>query len=81
MELVELLARELVEWPEGVEKVVQNHNRNIEGYGNDCGVVDAVTDCWNGREYTGFNKELGILASDRLTAIVTREMWGLSALN
>lgn len=75
MKLVEILARELKVWPKGVLKIVQNYSHNLEGYGENCGEVNPATDCWNGRDYTGFRKESKFLASDRRTAIVTRADW------
>lgn len=75
MKLLQILARELEVWPKGVLKIVQNYSYNLEGYGEDCGEVNPATDCWNGRDYTGFHKESKFLASDRRTAIVTRADW------
>lgn len=75
MKLVEILGRELEQWPNTVLKMVQNISSKIEGYGESCGHINPATDCWNGRDYTGFYHESESLASDWRTAIITRADW------
>ena len=73
MKLVEILARELKEWPYEAEEIAQD----------DCGSAHpySAAGIFNGEEWTGdvqlssYNVRMRELASDHATAIVTRADW------
>lgn len=78
MKLVELLARELIEWPEGAKNITQDKDGGV----SPC--TDPHNDlAFNGRQWTstsGFHIGIDIipgcgLSSDYATAIITRAQW------
>jgi len=77
MKLVELLAKELVEWPDGYRAIVQNPSGRMLPI--DTRVVVFSAGQWDYHEATQeiYNAEFSSskLATDHATAIVTREMW------
>jgi hypothetical protein len=83
MKLVEILARELVEWPEhtGTNAISQDSNQSMNRLyrGLVVGQADlTLTPCgiWSNRTWTKFSGlQLDVLADDYLTAIVTRANW------
>jgi hypothetical protein len=75
MELVQILARELSEWPEQCEAAAQDQDGWVGSYTAD---VCYSGFSWMGRDYFGAFLDIGFheeLATDHATAIVTREMW------
>lgn len=75
MKLVELLARKLGEWPDGVKYYAQNGgSSSIEGWRS---FPEYDGSYWYAEEFAGRVETLcGYkLATDRATAIITREMW------
>ena len=77
MKLVEILARELKEWPEGYKAIVQNNKDYTLP-------IDCLDVYWDGSQWDYkkpsmriYEKQFSLssIASDHATAIVTREMW------
>src|SRR5690625_3220192 len=76
MKLVEILAKELEEWPEGAACVAQDsdatvwpfNKTDIERYPNGQWGIGLCVE-------PGWDSEVSQLATDHTTAIVTREMW------
>lgn len=73
MLLVDILARELKEWPEEAEEIAQDEDGRAHPY--------SAAGIFNGEEWTGdaqfasYNVNMRELASDHATAIVTRADW------
>lgn len=78
MKLVELLAKQIAEWPEGAEHAIQDDDgcfkfgagKNPKSYGDGIWVRDIEIEH---ELYNGFNSSEK--TSDRESAIVTREQW------
>lgn len=76
MKLVEILAKELEEWPKGAACVAQDsdatvwpfNKTDIERYPNGQWGIGLCVE-------SGWDSEVSQLATDHTTAIVTREMW------
>lgn len=78
MRLVEILARELVEWQDGVVAIAQDDNRSAHPHSSaDIVYIDGE---WLGNHndcvmLAYYDVMFSRLASDHTTAIVTREQW------
>jgi hypothetical protein len=77
MELVQILARELSEWPEGVASMSQDSDEQVSHYERtDQMWTIAYEGSWNSDGYLPVSRfTVSGLATDHATAIVTREMW------
>jgi hypothetical protein len=78
MKLVELLAKELVEWPDGCKTITQDDDGDVGSYR----IHDPVTASarpsdavWTAKGHIENLPRLSDIATDHATAIVTREMW------
>lgn len=74
MKLVQILARELEKWPEGSSIIVQDDDGEIKGDYQKTPTLSASVNVWLRHGAAEFTAKTEV-ASDRKTAIVTREMW------
>lgn len=77
MKLVEILAKELKEWPEGAACVAQDRSGEVWPFMDTDIEIYKDDGQWGGGicPRHGWDSEVSQLATDHSTAIVTREMW------
>lgn len=75
MKLVDILARELKEWPEVAKSLTQDNDSMISSYDTNSPEFDASLDLWTVTGYIPCSRFKAKLATDRKTAIVTRADW------
>jgi len=74
MKLVEILARELGEWPEDAKAIAQDADACAHPY--DTTEIEYADGEWSfGVISSTYDVNMAYLATDHATAIVTREMW------
>lgn len=75
MKLVELLARELKEWPIGTVSMTQDDDGAVNQYDHDSPVTLSTKCTWRCIGFTEYLAHLKEISSDQQTVIVTEKMW------